>query len=103
MRPICVPCQRFFRPEKNGVSFIEGMPLTVPACGAEEAHSARPGFSEAQHWKPYKLWSGDLWKCPGYGTEVIAGTGKNPIVEHYQEDFEYLMEMRAPQFRVNDC
>jgi hypothetical protein len=27
MRPICVPCQRFFRPIKNGFHFIEGMPV----------------------------------------------------------------------------
>ena len=30
MKPICVPCQRFYRPKKNGFMFIEAMPRATP-------------------------------------------------------------------------
>jgi hypothetical protein len=26
MKPICVRCERFMRPERNGYCFLEGMP-----------------------------------------------------------------------------
>lgn len=26
VKPVCVACRRFLRPEKNGYSFVEGMP-----------------------------------------------------------------------------
>jgi hypothetical protein len=63
MAPICVPCQRFYRPEKNGYTFLEGMPIANAPPGKEYAHA----------WKPYKLWRGDLWKCEGCGHLTIAG------------------------------
>ncbi len=51
MKPICVPCQRFFRPKKNEFYFLEGMPIEQGAI---------PGTTEQEQWKPYKLWTGDL-------------------------------------------
>lgn len=41
MRPICHPCQRFFRPHKNGFNFVEGNPRTegaAPETAAERDH-----------------------------------------------------------------
>lgn len=34
MKPICLPCHRFFRPKQNGYYFIEGMPRGRHACPA---------------------------------------------------------------------
>ncbi len=27
MKPVCIPCHRFFQPHKNGFFFTEGMPV----------------------------------------------------------------------------
>ncbi len=70
MRPVCVPCRRTYRPKKNGMAFVE-----------------------MANGRQYKLWMGDLWKCPGCGHELISGVGLKPIAEHYQERF-------APQVRA---
>ena len=94
MKPICVPCRRFFKPKKNGVFFIEGMPVM---------NGAKPGSMEAEKWKPYKLWSGDLWECPDCGAVIISGTGKDRIAEHYQEDFAEKIEKYGVEIQVNDC
>lgn len=93
MKPICVPCQRFFRPKQNGKYFIEGM----PESGAE------PGNSEPEKWKPYKLWAGDLWECNGCGSQIISGTGLNPISEHYKPDFAEQAQRLNADYQVNDC
>ena len=94
MKPICVPCGRFYRPEKNGVLFVE-MVHEAPALGS--------GYS------PYKLWSGDKWKCSNCGSEVIVGVGREPISEHYYPDFTETMERARiwqgdgrPLLQVND-
>ena len=86
MKPICVPCGRFYRPEKNGVLFVEALDGT-----------------------PYKLWSGDKWKCPNCGSEVIVGSGLEPISEHYEPDFTETVERARiwqgdgrPLLHVND-
>ncbi len=95
MKPICVPCQRFFKIEKSGFYFLEGMPTE---------NGALPGGIDKEKWKPYKLWAGDKWKCPGCGAEIISGVGFNRIAEHYEEDFQTRIEqMNATQFQVNDC
>jgi hypothetical protein len=62
-RPVCVPCQRFYRAHKNGVRVLEQAPT------------------------PYKVWDADLYRCPGCGHETIVGFGHRPISEHFQEDF----------------
>lgn len=93
MKPICVPCQRFYRPERNGTFFIEGMPTG----------NAEPGTSEPEKWKPYKLWCGDLWECRGCGHQIIVGAGHAPIAEHYQEKFADDLRAYDAKLQVNDC
>src|SRR5271165_5090346 len=97
LKPICVPCQRFFRMIKSGFYFIEGMPIS--GIG----RPSQPGTAEPERWRPYKLWSGDKWKCEGCGTEIISGVGMNPVSEHYQEDFELMRDRVHAEYMVNDC
>jgi rubredoxin len=99
VKPICVKCQRFYRCKKTGLYFIEGMP---------DSNDTPPGTRFDSEWKPYKLWSGDLWQCQGCGHEVISGVGRNPVLEHYEPGFAELLErveqaQGAPTFKVNDC
>lgn len=95
MKPICVPCLRFYRPEKNGISFTEGMPITDDAL---------PGIAEPDNWRPYKLWQGDLWRCAGCGNQIIVGTGFDPIAEHYESGFsDIAARCGGDQLQINDC
>lgn len=107
MAPICVPCQRFYRPEKNGFTFLEGMPVCI-----ENNNSTyiQPGKVDADKWQPYKLWRGDLWKCEGCGHLIISGVGQAPWSEHYLPNFKGLVERYATKYKdlpypyqVNDC
>lgn len=98
LKPICKPCQRFYRPEKNGFMFIEGMPNGKYSSGPTPAGADFP-----QYWEPYKLWRGDLWKCQGCGSEIIVGVAWEPIREHYQPDFEEVVEKLGIKYQVNDC
>lgn len=94
MRPICVNCHRFFTPQKNGFYFIEGM---------EKVNGALAGIQEPEKWDPYKIWSGDLWQCPGCGSEIIVGTGANALAHWHDDDFESMTKnLSADQFQVND-
>jgi len=88
----------FFRPKKNGISFIEGMPIGSPGEGYP-----KPGMEEPEKWKPYKLWVGDLWVCKGCGAEIIVGTGLNPISEHYKPEFVGKCALYGPTIQINDC
>ena len=94
MKPICVPCKRFFRPAKNGYPFGEGMP---------KHNGARPGLQEPKNWEPYKLWMGDLWRCEGCGAQIVVGVGHRPIAEHYQDGFKEQIEAHGVIVQVNDC
>ena len=95
LKPICVPCQRFYRMEKSGYYFIEGMPRFAQAPKGTEA---------PDQWQPYKLWAGDLWRCEGCGAQIVNGTRRNPISEHYQPHFSGDVErLNASQLQVNDC
>ena len=94
MKPICVPCQRFYRPSHNGVAFVEGMP---------KHNGASPGTAEPESWRPYKLWMGDEWTCRGCGAVIIVGTGQRPIAEHYEPEFAGKMKSYKPITQVNDC
>ena len=97
MKPICVPCQRFFRCKKTGYYFIEGMPK-------DGVRHASPGAEAPEQWTPYKLWVGDLWQCEGCGTEIVSGVGMGPIAEHYMEEFNAPADqLGASQLQVNDC
>lgn len=95
MKPVCVPCQRFFRMEKSGFYFIEGMPI---------GNDAQPGTAEPAKWRPYKLWVGDKWRCEGCGAEILSGFGRERIAEHYESDFpDRVAALGASQLQVNDC
>lgn len=96
LKPVCVPCERFMRPKKIGYYFLEGM----PSFGFTERGVGKGAIG----WEPYKLWAGDLWYCPTCLTEIIVGTGMNPISEHYMEDFAETVErFNASQLLVKDC
>lgn len=94
LKPICVPCQRFYRPKKNGFVFIEGMPID---------QNARPGKETPELWQPYKLWIGDKWKCEGCGNEIVVGVCNRPINEQHKPDFKSDCDAFHPQLTVNDC
>lgn len=94
MKPVCVPCQRFFRPTKNGLPFIEGMP---------DGNHPTPGLAEPDRWRPYKLWMGDEWACPDCGATIIVGVAHAPISEHYLPDFGSLVTQFGATLQVNDC
>ena len=95
VKPVCIPCQRFFRPKKSGTWFIEGMPTD---------NLAAPGTAEPERWKPYKLWAGDLWACGGCGAEIVVGVAHHPLAEHFQSDFAAVCERSpVPLVQINDC
>ena len=94
MKPICVPCQRFFRCVKNDFPFIEGMPV---------GDNFSSGAAYPDHWTPYKLWYGDKWKCEGCGSEIVVGVAQQPLAEHYQPSFERIVASLNPSLQVNDC
>ena len=62
MRPICVKCKKEYQCKKN-----EQL-VNDKAVG---------GF-------PATYWSGDLWKCPQCGHEVVTGRGR--ALTHLQVD-----------------
>lgn len=98
MKPICVGCQRFYRPKQTGIPFVEQMPDgAVPV--------ALPGKIEARRWSPYKIWLGDLWECPDCKSEVIVGVGRNPLAEHFQDNFAAELEHAGGEsvLKINDC
>jgi hypothetical protein len=95
MKPICVPCRRFYRPHRNGTYFVESKPIggvTHP-----------PGNEAPECWEPYKLWQGDLWKCMGCGHELIVGTGLLPISQDYMPGFKEDIELTRAKITINDC
>ena len=94
MKPVCIPCRRFFRIKKSGFYFLEGMP-TDP--------DAQSGTSQPDKWKPYKLWSADKWECQGCGATILSGFGKHSLAEHYQSDFAANIEKFGATYQVNDC
>lgn len=95
MTPVCVKCQRFYRPIRNGFPFIEGMPI---------GGSRVPPGTEAPHlWKPYKLWRGDLMECQGCGHQIVSGFARQPVAEHYMPHFGEAVEALGAKLQVNDC
>jgi hypothetical protein len=93
-KPVCVPCERFYRPEKNGFTLLEGKP---------KFNGAEQGKAHTDDWEDYKLWNGDKWKCPGCGHEIVIGFAGQPVSEDYLPDFKGKVKNWAPAFRVNDC
>jgi hypothetical protein len=99
MRPICVPCKRFFRIKKSGFAFTEGMPMSD-----QSGRVARPGTLEADRWRPYKVWMADLCECPGCGARILSGFGMEPVSEKHHDGFDVMRaKLGADQFQVNDC
>lgn len=99
MKPICVPCQRFYRMKLAGFYFIEAM----PRIGVNVV-DAQPGTDTPDQWTPYKVWAGDLWECRGCGHRLVSGVAQAPIAEHYQPDFADRIErLGADLLQVNDC
>ena len=94
MKPICVPCKRFYRPKRNGTAFVEGMP---------NGNGVKPGLSEAHNWEPYKLWMGDLWECKGCGSTIIVGVARQPLSEHFMPDFMQQVVAYHADIQINDC
>lgn len=95
MKPVCIPCHRFFRMKRVGFYFTEGMPI---------APNAAPGTSEPEKWKPYKLWVGDRFECEGCGAVILSGFGRGPIRVQHDSDFAAeAKRLGADQFQVNDC
>lgn len=95
MKPVCVKCQRFYRPKRNGTPFIESKPIggkLVPQ-----------GTSRPDLWEPYKLWMGDLWQCQGCGHQLISGVAGKPISQDYHHDFHQNIAAFDPKIVVNDC
>ena len=96
MKPVCVKCERFYRPKRNGYYFIEGMPV-----GSERA---LPGLAQPHLWQPYKTWAGDLWECPDCHAEIIVGVPFTPITENHKPDFAKITaSLGASQLLVKDC
>ena len=92
-KPVCAKCALFFRPKKNGFAFIEGMPRT---------DDAPPGRRAPEQWRPYKLWTSDLWECPDCGVEICL-SGSQPIAVQHEPEFQKLVDRLAPELQVNDC
>jgi hypothetical protein len=95
-KPVCVACQRFFRPKKNGYALTEMMPI-----GPDRP---LPGTQEPHRWKPYKVWLADMWECEGCHVQIVVGFARQPISEHYKPDFKQTqVAFHATQLLVNDC
>ena len=94
MKPVCVPCERFMRPKKNGYWFVEGMPTHEHVQGAIG--------KDAAGWAPYKVWVGDLYVCPTCKTETVVGVARMPVSEHYQPGFDEVVA-RVDGVFVKDC
>jgi len=100
MKPICVKCQCFYRPKRNGFMFMEMMPTFA---ANETTPEERRGTRMPHLWQPYKLWRGDLWACPECGHETIVGVAYEPLSEHYKRDFADAVAAYPPQVVINDC
>lgn len=92
-RMVCVKCQKFLHPKKNGVYVEEGMPRTIALCDG----------STDEVWVPYKLWHADSWECRTCGVEIVAGFASHPIAEHYQSTYERGKAARPVHVFIKDC
>jgi hypothetical protein len=91
-KPICIPCQRFFKPKRIGAIVLEQMPLH---------NDAAPGAINGAAWRPHRIWSADVLACRGCGAEILSGFGRAPIAEHYQAEFADMLARVT--HTVNDC
>ena len=65
MRPVCVTCGKFMKPHCNGRCVL------VMSDGA-----------------PYQIWMADEWKCEQCHAAVVVGFAREPLSEHFMDDFE---------------
>lgn len=73
MSPYCVPCKAEMECIKNGVRVIERF----------------------EDGTPYQVWSGDLYRCPTCGNQVVPQYGFKPVAQHWQDTFhKQLMDWR---------
>lgn len=96
-KPVCVKCECFMRPKKNGFYSTEGKPHggTVPWDGNRGKGS--------EGWTPYKIWAGDLWECPCCLYQIIT-TGTREVSIQHDIDFDHMIEVtKADQLLVKDC
>lgn len=101
VKPVCVACRCFYRAEHNGHFFTEMKPDNNPGRIYPEDYR---GNKMPEVWTPYKLWVGDLWKCPECEHEIVVGVIGGPVAEHYQPDFkEKVARYGGGQLQVNDC
>jgi hypothetical protein len=85
-KPVCVNCKRFYKIRKSGFYWVEMRPT---------------GFDL---WVPYKIWSSDLWECPGCGAQILSGHGIQPVAIEHMTGFKDLLEkLKATQLEINDC
>lgn len=68
--PVCGNCNNPMRPIVNGVFYVQFM----------------------NNKQPYKIWSGDLWKCSLCGNLLVWNFGTRPIAEHYQSNFKEILQ-----------
>lgn len=93
-KPACVPCQRFFRPKRNGYYCTEMMP----------EHGALPGTLEPHRWHPYKIWAADLYECEGCGAQIVVGWSGGPLAVQHEPNFLSQQKLLgADQLLINDC
>lgn len=75
MSPVCFACRIEMRPEQNDF-IVEEM---------------------AERDRPYRVWSTDLYRCPGCGAKVICGFAREPMAEHWAE--RYALQAAHAQLR----
>lgn len=87
VKPICVPCGLFFRPERNGQPVEEGKPHNTGGQPTRWS-GQNPGDERGSFdWTSYKLYVGDKWKCRGCGAEIIVGIISGPIAYHHEKEY----------------
>ena len=89
---VCVACQTFYHPVKNGIVINEQMPV---------ATAAEPGNIDPTAWTPYRVWMADLFECRHCGHRIIAGFAKEPAAVQHEPEFPEAMKYVA--YTVNDC
>jgi len=87
MNYVCAPCMLSFKPKQNGVYLEERMKIGPESWGP---------------YAPYKLWVADLLECPSCGAEIIAGFARHPLAEHYEPEYERLVEKLPLIGKVED-
>lgn len=58
---------------------------------------------EMADFGPYKVWFADLWRCPKCGHKVIAGFGLKCVSQHYQDNFQAVLERAQASGEIYYC